>query len=46
MNSTLIATIIAACLFGAVALGIPLRRVLPEEHFNVQTRRDLKDSPL
>jgi hypothetical protein len=33
------ATIVAACLFGAVALGIRLRRVLPEQHFNVQTRR-------
>ena len=42
MNSTVAAVIITACLLAAVLLGIRLRRLLPSEHLNQDTRDSIK----
>jgi hypothetical protein len=42
MNTTLTAATVSACLFGAIALGIWLRRVLPEHHLSGDTRQAVK----
>src|SRR5262245_41229154 len=42
MNTTFIATIISTCLFVAVFLGMWLRRRLPEQHLNSDTKDTVK----
>jgi len=42
MSSTVAAVIITACLLAAVLLGIRLRRLLPSEHLNQDTRDSIK----
>jgi hypothetical protein len=42
MNITLITSIIAACLFAAVLLGMGIRRLLPENHLNADTKDTVK----
>ena len=38
MNSFLAAAMVFACLFGAVLLGMSLRRLLPEHHLSADTK--------
>jgi len=42
MNTTLTATIVAACLFAAELLGMRLRRYLPEHHLGADTKDSVK----
>ncbi len=42
MNSFLAAAIVSACLFGAVLLGMGLRRLLPEHHLSDDTKDTVK----
>jgi Protein of unknown function (DUF4239) len=42
MNSTIIATIVFACLFGAGLLGVRVRAMLPENHLNPDTKDAVK----
>ena len=42
MNSFLAAAVVFACLFGAVLLGMGLRRLLPEHHLNADTKDTVK----
>ncbi|HWI57330.1 MAG TPA: hypothetical protein VNZ22_08890, partial [Bacillota bacterium] len=42
MHTTLIATMIAACLFTAVLLGWWLRRCLPQHHLGTETKDTIK----
>ena len=42
MNPILTAALISACLCGAVVLGMRLRRLLPEQHLNADTKDTVK----
>jgi hypothetical protein len=42
MNSTVIAAIVFACLFGAGLLGVRVRAMLPENHLNPDTKDAVK----
>ena len=42
MNSFLAAAVVFACLFGAVLLGMGLRRLLPEHHLSSDTKDTVK----
>ena len=42
MNSTIIAAIVFACLFGAGLLGVRVRAMLPENHLNPDTKDAVK----
>ena len=42
MNTYLAATMVGACLFGAVLLGMGLRRLLPEHHLSGDTKDTVK----
>src|SRR5438034_11630101 len=42
MNSTIIAAIVFACLFGAGILGVRVRAMLPENHLNSDTKDAVK----
>ena len=42
MNSFLAAAVVFACLFGAVLLGMGLRRLLPEHHLSADTKDTVK----
>jgi hypothetical protein len=42
LNSFLAAAIVFACLFGAVLLGMGLRRLLPEHHLSADTKDTVK----
>ncbi len=42
MNSTVIAAMVFACLFGAGLLGVRLRAMLPENHLNPDTKDAVK----
>lgn len=42
MKATLAASTVAACLFGAVALGIWLRRLVPEPHLTTESKDTVK----
>jgi hypothetical protein len=42
MNISLTTTLISVCLFGAVVMGIRLRRVLPAHHLNADTKDAVK----
>ena len=42
MNTSLTAAIVCGCLFGAVLLGMGLRRVLPTHHLSAETRDTVK----
>ena len=42
MNSTIIAALVFACLFGAVLLGVRVRAALPEDHLSSETKDAVK----
>lgn len=42
MNTTLTAAIVSACLLGAVLLGMGLRRLVPGQHLNADTKDAVK----
>jgi len=42
MKTTLVASVISACLFAAVLLGMWLRRLIPEQHLNAYTKDTVK----
>jgi hypothetical protein len=42
MNSTIIAALVFACLFGAVLLGVRVRAALPEDHLSTETKDAVK----
>src|SRR4029077_13727069 len=43
MNSTIIAALVFACLFGAGLLGVRVRAALPEDHLSAETKDAVKD---